>query len=500
MQTQCETDALSRRVQLQRDAVTTLLRDRRVMVNWGTGVGKSRVAIEAADILLKAGALRILLLVDQTLHKNNWLNEFVEAKGDPAGRYIYESLTVECYASLPFLAGTQWDAIFADEAHHLRGENRCAILSTMKCDYFLGLTATVSCRGDGDLLIRTVTDSFGKMTTLEYDIQNAIDDHILGRPRITVHVLPLDGITDHQTVVEEWGEQTRRASLECSYADRFSFTRDKIPAATLSIDCTAGEAYEYWSAKYDYLTKKWKDARDAVNLSPGQKDTRETAWVNNRRQQAALRRKNVIGTAKTRFARWLLRQMKDRKYVCFCNDVDQACTLGGEHAIFSGRENDLERIERNSGQSAETFRKREEVVEAFNAGDIRSIFAVDMLVEGQNLRGIEAGVVVQLAGKDRKFIQELGRAMRARNPEQHIIVIDGTRDVDYLSSALSSLDPSFVAFRGYGRLSGKVSSLNDLSNGEKPQERTVVAERFTVAASREALQGTLFQESSRTHP
>lgn len=475
-----------KRTQLQRDAVTALLRDRCVMVGWGTGVGKSRVGIMAADILFKAGAYRILLLVDQSSQKDNWLKEFMDCKGETDGRYLYDSLTVECYASLPSLEGTQWDLVIADEAHHLRSEGRCTILSTIRSERFLGLTATISCNGDGDELVRIINETFGKMTSLDFGIQDAIDNYILGRPDIHVHVLPLEEISVRHDIVLSWGASAKRKALTCKYEERFEyFDREKYPDAVLTMDCSSAEAYEYWTAQCNRLTGKWRDARKAAGLSDGDKDTKATRPLYNMKQQAALQRKNVIGRSKTTFANWLVqRRLKDRKLICFCNDVDQACRIGGEHVIFSERESNLGRIEQYTDSPAELFEKSSEVIDAFNKGDIRSIFAVNMLVEGHNLDGIQTGVAVQLSGKDRRFVQELGRAMRAKDPEQHIIVVDGTRDVDYLQTALSVINHDYVTFTGYGRLKG-VKALEDLSNGEAPQ-RPVVAERFSMAAARKA--------------
>jgi superfamily II DNA or RNA helicase len=478
-------DANAKRTQLQRDAVTALLRDRRVMVNWGTGVGKSRVAIEAADVLFKGGALRILLLVDQSLHKENWEKEFKECKGEEYGRYLYDSLTVECYASLPTLADTSWDLIIADEAHHLRSENRCSILSTMKAERFLGLTATISCRGDGDQLIRTINETFGKMKTLEFGVQDAIDNYILGVPDIHVHVLPLDEVTANHSITIGWGPTEKRKDIECLYSERFAYTNKELyPALNLTMQCNAQEAYDYWNRQYEKLDKQYKEARKEAELGEGEKDDKRTQWIFNRRQQAALQRKNIIGRSKTRFATWLIRHLGDKKLICFCNDVDQACELGGEHVIFSGRSENLERIEKYTGAPAELFKKQDEVVAAFNKNEIRSIFAVNMLIEGQNLAGIQTGIAIQLAGKDRKFVQQLGRAMRAKDPEQHIIVIDGTRDVDYLETALSVINNNYVTFTGYGRLKG-ITGLSDLFNGNTGETK-VTAERFSLATAKNA--------------
>ena len=68
-----------------------------------------------------------------------------------------------------------------------------------------------------------------------------------------------------------------------------------------------------------------------------------------------------------------------------------------------------------------------------------------MSEEGTNLHGIEAGVIIQLGSKERKFIQRFGRALRAESPVQHILVLDETRDVEYLVDSLRNVDQKYIS-------------------------------------------------------
>jgi superfamily II DNA or RNA helicase len=67
-----------------------------------------------------------------------------------------------------------------------------------------------------------------------------------------------------------------------------------------------------------------------------------------------------------------------------------------------------------------------------------------MLQEGVNLTGIEAGVIIQLDGEERAFIQKFGRTLRADSPEQYIIYFRATRDEEYLQNALESIDKNYI--------------------------------------------------------
>ncbi len=469
-------DANEIRSRMQADAVRSVIEDRFVIVNWGTGVGKSRVGVGAVEEMFRRGALNILLLVEQTFHKDNWLKEFQDCKGEEHGRRLYESLTVECYASLPKYEGTEWDLIIADEAHHLRGENRVGLMSRLKAERILCLSATVSCKGDGAALLTMLNTTFGIFRSYDFGVQDAIDTGILAEPTVHIHVLPLEELTARHLIQDGWGPTAKRAKIDCRYEDYKSYLdKSRWPAAEINIDCSIKQAYEYYTRQFLAMKKTVRDLEDAVQSGGG--DPRRLEFAKNRLVRYGGLRKTLIGDAKTRFCKALLGMIEkhDRKYLCFCANVDQAIELGGENVIFSDRKDRLQEICLKHGIAEPRFRTNKEVVDAFNAGDIRSLFAVNMIQEGQNLAGIEVGVNVQLAGKDRQFIQKFGRTLRSKTPEQHIIVVDGTKDVDYLIESVSGINPKYFVFHGHGSLKGKVAKLEDLHSDEPA--RTPAADR-----------------------
>ena len=68
-----------------------------------------------------------------------------------------------------------------------------------------------------------------------------------------------------------------------------------------------------------------------------------------------------------------------------------------------------------------------------------------MLTEGQNLKNIEVGIIVQLDGKKRPFIQKSGRILRSESPQQYIFYYKGTRDEEYLHNILEGIDSNYVS-------------------------------------------------------
>lgn len=67
-----------------------------------------------------------------------------------------------------------------------------------------------------------------------------------------------------------------------------------------------------------------------------------------------------------------------------------------------------------------------------------------MLQEGMNLTDIQVGIIIQLDGEERAFIQKFGRALRAESPEQYIIYYKGTRDEEYLKNAIENIDAKYI--------------------------------------------------------
>ena len=81
-----------------------------------------------------------LIVVAETAHKKNWEEEFIKAGED----YKKCNVLIECYASLKNYKHSYFDLIIFDEAHHLGSEIRLDVLSSMKAQRVLALSATLS--------------------------------------------------------------------------------------------------------------------------------------------------------------------------------------------------------------------------------------------------------------------------------------------------------------------------------------------------------------------
>ena len=424
------------RDQMQNAAIMTLLEKHRLIVEWGTGVGKSRVAVRAVNALFYAGRHKVLLLVAGDEHKANWRKEFIEALGEEIGNDLFDELTVECYASLHKYANTRWDIIVADEAHHLRSELRTSKISSMQADYFLCLSATMSDRNDADELLKELERSFGKFEVTRFGLQPAIDSKILATPTIYVHKLELENIIKPVQVEVEWGWPNARKELLCSYQEfKAIYEGDDSRYANVHIivNCTAYQGYCILSKFYEKHKEKYMQLKKNTESGTLGKEHRASVerqmnFEKNIMNQYALRRKNLLGECKTEYAKYLLETLSNKKYVCFCSSLEQGSALNEANLLSSKKPN----------------KENNRLIEAYNNDEISSLFAVGKLQEGANLKGIEAGIIVQLYGKERIFTQEFGRTMRSEIPEQHIIVFNKTKDTRYMNNALSNIDKKYI--------------------------------------------------------
>lgn len=433
-------------IRQQHDALVAIATHHYVMVHWGTGVGKSRVAVKTFDALERRGKKRLLLLVQETAHKMNWKNEFTEALGQERGEELFGRIAVECYASFPKYENTSWDVIVADEAHHLRSEARVKVLRTLSSSYFVCLSATMSDNGDGDMLLDALRETFGQFIWKTIGLQEAIDKKILSEPEIYVHKLQLDHTKWDKTFTIEWGIPWHRKKMTRTVEDvrkgwDTTYTNLRVyPDLSLTITgCTDKQIGYFLDCQVKIREEKKKDAYNNYFQFIRYND-RESKEAKNllkiaenlkfQHLQAGMQRKKFYGEYKTEFAGKLLESLGDKKFICFCSDIEQGEHLNASNIIHSGK----------------TKKENMSIINGFNNGDIRSIFAVGMIKEGQNLAGIQAGVIIQLSGKERDFIQMFGRALRSQTPEQHIIVIDKSHDLDYLDTALGKVSSQYLHF------------------------------------------------------
>ena len=396
------------REELQDQALDLLVNHNDVLLQWGTGVGKGYFGVKALSTLKPQNTL---ILVAERAHIDNWKEEF-KKQGQ---QQLLDNCTIACYASLKKYLETEWDLLILDESHHACSDLRLDYLFTIKANRVLALSATMK-KDDIQNLSAALTRSVNSFYVSKVGLQDAIEDDILPEPKIYLIPLTLNKTEFTEIIEESWGKKEKRVNINCKYPEAWGYRKNKVkyPNVNLTIYCTQYQKYSYICEQFNYWQRFYMRNRNEA--------------IKNKWLQWGSKRKLYLGQLKTTLASTLVSklQAEGKRFICFCANIEQATALGGENAVHS--------------KATEIDAK----IKAFNEGKQDSLFCCQMLTEGQNLNNIEAGVLVQLDGNERTYIQKAGRAMRAKNPEIYIFYYKDTRDEEFLKNAIQGIDKKYI--------------------------------------------------------
>lgn len=374
----------------------------RVILTWATGVGKSKMTIDLVNYVAREKYSRKIdafFIVAEKAHKKNWELEFRKWKLDKGNVNVH----VLCYASLKKLRDRHCDILVLDEGHHAFTEKRLSVLESIDATYVYMLSATLSFKR-----ILTIEDIFGKFYRSDVSLNDAIEKEILPDPNVFVIGLDLDNDLADQEIAIENGKNVPVVKWE----DRNRYIFRHIPCI---IKCTEWQKYLHYTNSMEYWKQRYQRSHNEFHRNK---------WVN-----LGSQRKRYLGELKTEHVRKLLKKLPDdNRFICFCSSIAQAEKLGYKTAISSKRKDN------------------QKVIDSFNNKEINSLFAVNMANEGMNLKDIQTGIIVQLDGTERLFIQKFGRSMRAEDPVAYIFYYRNTQDENYLKNALENIDDKFIKY------------------------------------------------------
>lgn len=391
---------------LQKKEFASLKDSPRVILKWATGCGKSKMALD----LIKYNAQKydnphILFLVAERAHIQNWKDEFKKWGFD----YIPE---IKCYASLHKVERNSYDFLVLDEAHHAFTEKRLENLKKVSSEYVYLLSATLSVAKEEE-----VKELYGSFNISSVTLKDAIENDILPDPKVYVIDMFLDDDYANQEI------KINNPSSDAPIVDWYSRNKYIYSKQPCIIKCTEKQKYlyltntmEYWKERY-YLSKNMFHRNKWVGLGS--------------------ERKRFLGELKTEALRRLIAKIRGKRYVCFCATVRQATTIG-----------------RNTIASTKTQRHNQGIIDSFNNKKIHSIYAVGMITEGMNLKDIQVGIITQLDGKERLFIQKFGRSLRAEDPVSFIFCMKDTQDEKYLKNAFENIDEKFIQHININQIKG----------------------------------------------
>ena len=148
----------------------------------------------------------------------------------------------------------------------------------------------------------------------------------------------------------------------------------------------------------------------------------------NRMLRAGNLRKRFLGAQKEDAIRRVCDRLKKdgKRFLCFCSSIKLAEEIGKNQAFTS--------------KTPVSMR----LLDKFNNHEIDSLYVVGKLIEGQNLKDIDCGVLGQLGGTERITVQSIGRIMRSDKPVIYVPVFDYTKDDSFLYTLTANIPKEYI--------------------------------------------------------
>ena len=380
-----------------------------LLIQWPTGAGKSRCALE----IIKENVLDhnlfpdILVVVPKVVLIDNWKDEIRKWLGSEE----LDAFTFSTYMSFYKHMDKKWDVIVLDECHHFTQRCKDSYYPGIS-DRVIALSATV--RRDPKLRL---FDSFPNMYFHRISARRAIDDEVLPDPHVFLIPLKLENVAGEFTYVKN---PKGVGKFRVSYQGRFAYMRRK---ERIEIVCTAQQCHSLFCEDVNYWENRFKRFQNP--------------WEHGKWMRYAGDRLKWLSTIKTPLVKKILKQLADCRTLTFCSTIEQAEELG-KNTIHS-----------KTREGKENLRK-------FNEGIENHITSVNVLNEGVNLTSCQVGVFAGLTASETAQLQKLGRILRHKRPLLILPYFVGTRDEEIVRSMKGNYNPELIKMVDVNNVLGEI--------------------------------------------
>lgn len=382
-------------------------RTKGVLLEAGTGFGKSKCAIELLNhIAITKGKFNVLLLVAKTVHKDTWKNEFEKWSLD-----CNIKVTVECYESLKKHACETFDIVVLDEVHHVQSELRIQLLQTIGFEYLLGLSATIP-RKLKSYLMHTYN-----VGLVQCSLQDAIEDGVLPEPEIMLLPLQLDNTIKCEEI--EVNPKGSRGTVYDNYEKLWYYKKNKLHAV---LRCTKKQKLQYMDNRIIFAKRTFDRTRN---------EGAKLRWL-----RMCGDRLKFLAECKNDLVKELLSKISDKRVLTFCTSIEQTEELGS-NCIHS------------KNKDADT------ILEKFNKGKLNHITACQVLNEGVNLKNCQFGVFANINASGIIKVQRVGRILRHEHPVVIIPYYVNSREEEIVKEWIGEYNEKLIH---------EYNTLNDLTN------------------------------------
>jgi len=403
---------------IQKNALRLSRKHRFLCLEWSTGAGKTKAALDIAEDILKSNPNAVGYLVcKESTHKKNWVSDISKHNK----KSVEKNLKTILYASLKN-QNKPADFIILDECHALtpkRIQYMRQILQQGTRIIFLSATIPDEKKDLMNNLCKKV--HYNKIS-----LNKSFEMGLLPTPSLVIHSLHL-----HDNIVDkEWEFVAKKAKgkdlkyVKCTHDEMYE-TLKTLPKG-VGLICTGSE-----KEHYNALTKQMAYYEELSHKQGVPYEVRQGCRF--KYLNIASNRKKFIAEVKTAKVKRLVEgfRLDNNRFICFTGSIKQANEIGSANAIHSKNTNEY----------------NQDLIDCFNNLECDELFAVKMLREGVNLTNIEKGIITQLDSGIGSFYQMLGRCLRHEFPEMHLILLQGTQDVKYFKRSMKDFNEDYITWR-----------------------------------------------------
>lgn len=347
--------------------------DRKNSIIYGTGVGKSKVAIDILRELLKEETLcpssRILLLSNSTdLRDTNWKEQFKEWDALD----LWDIVTSECYQTTMNWGNTHWDFVIADEIDFALTEKYGQFFQNNTYDMLLGLTGFLT---DAK---RDIIHSVAPIVT-EFSTQDAQDAGILNSTQVVFVRYNLS--RNPKDITVKFKKNGVETTFTQSENDAYEYTHNQCNIS--------------WG-EIESIKKKLN--APGISLSEVTILRQELGKANMKNRRATTERKKLLfsGIAACNVAKTLRDKVLSGP--------------GNKVLMFSMRTEQGTKISVNTYNG--TNKKDNTALEDLSSGKIRDLAVCKAIDRGTNLVGVNNEIFESYEGSETSFNQRHGRGCR----------------------------------------------------------------------------------------
>lgn len=360
--------------------------NRNILAELGTGVGKTRVALDLAyhRVLSKNPTTEVLIVIPRLALINNWQDEIIKWGYK---KYLHRFNFVT-YVSLPkrLKSSNVWEFLIWDEGHHISERCREAVRGvTIHNNILLSATVNRELKKELSLL-------FSNLYIYKVSIKQAIESDILPEPK--VYLLPLN--LDNTNYLYQ--------------SKRFG----KVIAATQK------GYYDNMSNMIEWYKNKYMTTRN---------ERIKTLWLS-----SAGKRLKWLSEQKEFILMSILKKFKNNRTLTFCSSIAQAELLG-KYNITSKNAKALEYLNMFNNKQLDHITAVNMVNEGLNLNDCQiCIFGIlnssDTLViqkMGRALRHKSPVIIIPYYRFTRD--EELVKKMLDKYPTESVVTINNINEI-----------------------------------------------------------------------